>query len=77
MRMFGLPPRSLRKIFAEVSHHACILPPFPTCPHLAGFAPPEQPRTPPDFARISAAFRTKFFILTFPKTFFARNEKIF
>ena len=26
MRMFGLPPRSLRKIFAEVSHHACILP---------------------------------------------------
>ena len=26
MRMFGLLPRGLRKIFAEASHHACILP---------------------------------------------------
>ena len=28
MRIFGLLPRGLRKIFAEASHHACILP-FP------------------------------------------------
>ena len=26
MRIFGLLPRGLRKIFAEASHHACILP---------------------------------------------------
>ena len=31
MRIFGLLPRGLRKIFAEASHHACILPLHAPC----------------------------------------------
>ena len=34
MRIFGLLPRGLRKIFAEASHHACILPDFGLSPKI-------------------------------------------
>ena len=45
MRMFGLLPRGLRKIFAEASHHACILPKVPPPESAPGREHPEvQPR---------------------------------
>ena len=48
MRMFGLLPRSLRKIFAEVSHHACIL---PQCSLPQIFMCPDQKQTNPEAKR--------------------------